>query len=307
MEYLAGTACKTELCRTNTAVTLGKFDGIHLGHQRLLAHILGQSGLTSVMFTFDLHPGNLFSDQEIKLIETQQERIHYLEQTGLDVLIAYPFTKETASMEARQFVRQILSGQLGARRIVVGEDFCFGRHRLGTVALLQEMAEECGYELIVCPKVIRAGKAVSSTRIRSLIEEGRMEEVSELLGRPFSVEGTVINGNRLGHTVGMPTANLRPEETKLLPPNGVYVADFTVKKKTYRGITNIGYKPTIGGETAPGVETWIFDFDEDIYGQEVKVELLQFVRPERKFASLEAVKAQVEQDAGYARAWKAST
>ena len=145
MEYLAGTACKTELCRTNTAVTLGKFDGIHLGHQRLLAHILGQSGLTSVMFTFDLHPGNLFSDQEIKLIETQQERIHYLEQTGLDVLIAYPFTKETASMEARQFVRQILSGQLGARRIVVGEDFCFGRHRLGTVALLQEMAEECGY------------------------------------------------------------------------------------------------------------------------------------------------------------------
>ncbi len=105
----------------------------------------------------------------------------------------------------------------------------------------------------------------------------------------------------------MPTANLRPEETKLLPPNGVYVADFTVKKKTYRGITNIGYKPTIGGETAPGVETWIFDFDEDIYGQEVKVELLQFVRPERKFASLEAVKAQVEQDAGYARAWKAST
>ena len=130
-----------------------------------------------------------------------------------------------------------------------------------------------------------------------------MEEAARLLSRPFSVEGTVMRGNRLGHTVGMPTANIRPEETKLLPPNGVYVADVTIRQQTYRGITNIGYKPTIGGETAPGVETWIFDFTEDIYGEEIKVELLQFVRPEKKFASLEAVKAQVEQDARQARAW----
>ena len=303
MEYIAGEACKTKGHLEQTAVTLGKFDGIHLGHQRLLAHILGQPGLSSVLFTFDLHPGNLFSDQEIKLIETQRERMHYLEKTGLDVLMAYPFTKETAAMEPLQFVRQILAGQLGAKRVVVGEDFCFGHRRAGTVALLAELAEEYGYELIVCPKVIREGGVVSSTRIRSLIEQGSMEEAARLLGRPFSVEGTVIRGNRLGHTVGMPTANIRPEETKLLPPNGVYVADVTIRQRTYRGITNIGYKPTIGGETAPGVETWIFDFTEDIYGEEIKVELLQFVRPERKFASLEAVKAQVEQDARQARAW----
>ncbi len=303
MEYIAGEACKIKGHLEQTAVTLGKFDGIHLGHQRLLAHILGQPGLSSVLFTFDLHPGNLFSDQEIKLIETQRERMHYLEKTGLDVLMAYPFTKETAAMEPIQFVRQILAGQLGAKRVVVGEDFCFGHHRAGTVALLADLAEEYGYELIVCPKVIQAGGVVSSTRIRSLIEQGSMEEAARLLGRPFSVEGTVIRGNRLGHTVGMPTANIRPEETKLLPPNGVYVADVTIRQQTYRGITNIGYKPTIGGETAPGVETWIFDFTEDIYGEEIKVELLQFVRPEKKFASLEAVKAQVEQDARQARAW----
>lgn len=302
MQYIVG----TEFHMKDTAVTLGKFDGIHLGHQLLLQHIWERKDLTSVMFTFDLHPGNLFSDQEIRLIETQSDRVRCLEQAGLDVLVAYPFTRETASMDPRHFVRQIIGEQLGAKLVVVGEDFRFGHHRAGDVALLREMAEECGYEVIACPKVYEDGAVVSSTRIRGLIQEGRMEETAKLLNRPFSIYGEVVHGNSLGHTVGMPTANIHPEQVKLLPPNGVYVVDFTVEGETFRGIANVGYKPTIGGETAPGVETWILDFDRDIYGKEAKVELLHFVRPERKFDSLEEVKAQVEQDAKQARAYARS-
>lgn len=299
MKYLAG----KEFQLTRTAVTLGKFDGVHLGHQLLLQHILERRDLQSVMFTFDLHPGNLFSEQEIKLTCTRNEQIHYLESKGLDVLIAFPFTKETASMEPRDFVMEILKEQLDARLIVVGEDFRFGKNRSGDVALLQAMSKECGFEVISCPKVFYQGQAVSSTRIRELIQMGSMEEAAELLGRPYVIEGTVIHGNYLGHTVGMPTANVRPAMEKLLPPNGVYVADFTVDDKTYRGVTNLGYKPTIGGETVPGTETWIFDFKKDIYDKEVRVELLHFLRPERKFASLEEVKEQVDLDAEAARSY----
>lgn len=299
MEYIAG----TEFQLNHTAVTLGKFDGIHLGHQLLLHRILEKKELTSVMFTFDLHPCNLFSDQELRLIDTQEERIRFLERTGLAYLIAFPFTRDTAAMDPRVFVKEILVDKLGARLVVVGEDFRFGHKRAGDVELLSDLSGKYGFEVVSYPKLIEDGGVVSSTRIRSLIEAGRMEEAAALLGRPFSFLGLVIHGNKLGRTVGMPTANLRPEPGKLLPPDGVYVADIRMdgKERTYRGITNVGYKPTVGGETVPGVETWIFDFEGDLYGRELEVRLLSFVRPERKFESLQAVRAQVEHDARTAR------
>lgn len=300
MIYIEGTDFKLD----QTAVTLGKFDGIHLGHQLLLQTIWERKDLTSVMFTFDLHPGNLFSDQEIKLLDTPEERIKLLSQTKLSYLIAYPFTRETAAMEPEFFVRQILQEQLGAKLVVVGEDFHFGHKRAGDVALLQKLSAECGFEVIACPKVVCADDVVGSTRIRALLQEGRMEEVRLLLGRAFSVTGTVIHGNQLGRTVGMPTANIRPDDRKILPPNGVYVSDVLLDGNVYRGITNVGYKPTVGGEKTPGVETWIFDFEENLYDRELKVELLHYVRPERKFASLAEVKRQVEQDAEIARTYQ---
>lgn len=300
MKYIEGTDFKLE----NTAVTLGKFDGIHLGHQLLLNTIWEREDLTSVMFTFDLHPGNLFSDQEIKLLLTPEERIQFLKETKLSCLIAYPFTRETASMDPEFFVRRILQEQLGAKLVVVGEDFHFGHKRAGDVALLQKLSAECGFEVIACPKVVCEGDVVGSTRIRALLQEGRMEEVNHLLGRPFSVTGTVVHGNQLGRTVGMPTANICPDDRKILPPNGVYVSDVYFDGRKYRGITNIGYKPTVGGEEKPGVETWILDFEGDLYDRELKVELLHFVRPERKFDSLAEVKQQVEQDAVVAKEYK---
>lgn len=299
MQYISGNGFRLR----DTAVTLGKFDGIHLGHQLLLRQVLGRRDLSSLLFTFDLHPGNLFSDQEIRLISTQKEKIRFLADTGLSYLIAFPFTKETAGLDPRVFIQQILVDRLGARLVVVGEDFHFGRGRSGSVELLREMAGELGFEVVSFPKLVVDGGVVSSTRIRSCIEKGEMEAAARLLGRPFSFLGTVVHGNQLGRTVGMPTANLRPGAEKLLPPNGVYAADILVEGRKYRGITNVGFKPTVGGETAPGVETWIFDFEQDLYGQEIEVQLLGFIRPERKFGSLAAVKQQVELDAQKARAW----
>ncbi len=299
MHYIKG----KDFFLKDTAVTLGKFDGFHLGHQELLNDVINAAGLKSVVFTFDLNPHNLFSEKETKLIDTNEERSRSLAKSDLDYLIDYPFTRETADTEPEDFVKNVLVGHLDAKRITVGEDFRFGKGGHGDVALLQELSVLYGFRVKVFDKLVMDGDTVSSTRIRTLIEEGKMEEANRLLGRPYNVTGEIIHGNNLGHTVGMPTINQRPAPEKILPPFGVYVSDIYLDGKKYRGITNIGIKPTIGSESFPGVETWLFDFNENVYGHFAKVCLLSFVRPERKFASIEEVKKQVEIDAGKAKAW----
>lgn len=300
MEFISG---KTDFQLHNSAVTLGKFDGLHKGHQKLIHKIvdLKKDGYTSVMFTFMFHPSTLFSNKEIDLIYTEEEKRIKLEQSGLDVMISYPFTNETASMEAEDFVKDVLVDRIDAKVIVVGDDFHFGHNRRGDVALLKELSKKYGYEVISYEKVNFHDEVVGSTSIRHEIEQGNMELANELLGRPYSIIGEVLHGRKIGRTLGVPTTNLIPSSDKLLPPNGVYASRTIIDGKSYEGVTSIGYKPTVGADKSRGVETFIFDYDADLYGKIIEVEIYGFERGEVKFDSLDELKEQMQKDIIFAK------
>jgi len=295
MEYIAG---NTDFKYKNSAVTLGKFDGLHLGHQQLIDIVISykEQGLKAVMFSFLLHPGNLFSDKEFELIYTEEEKLAKLKRCGVDALISYPFTEETRAMEPEDFIKQILVDQLDAKIIVVGDDFRFGIHRKGDVKLLQEYEKTYGYKVIACEKKKWKNEVISSSLIRKALKEGNMEAVNAMLGQPYMIRGEVVHGRRIGRTIGMPTTNLIPSTSKLLPPCGVYASKTLIGDKYFPGVTNIGYKPTVGEEEYIGVETFIFDFDDDLYGKMIEVELFYYMRPELKFGSLEELVIKMRED-----------
>lgn len=283
----------------NTVVALGKFDGLHLGHQALLKEVLQykKNGFTSVIFTFDVSP-RMFFQKENKFILSKEERRKQLEKWEIDYMIEYPFTKETASLSPEEFLKQVLVKQLGAKVIVVGEDFRFGYQRSGSVTTLQEYEEKYGYQVKVIEKQMLHEKEISSTLIRDSIEEGNMELAKELLGGYYSFQGEVVHGNHLGSTLlNMPTANMIPGKDKVIPAYGVYVARVSIQDEVYYGITNVGSKPTVEQGEAVGIETFLFDFNKDIYGESITVELLHHVRREQKFQSLEELKEQMHKDA----------
>lgn len=278
-----------------TAVSLGKFDGLHLGHQLLVERILKKKkeGLKSLIFTFD------FGDRPVLLLP--QEREELLRRRGVDYLLECPFVEEISHMEAEDFVKEILVRRLHARYLAVGTDFHFGHHRKGDYRLLKRMGAEYGFEVEVVEKACWQGEEISSSRIRRELEQGNMELVGQLLGYAYSVTGEVLHGRKIGRTLGLPTINLLPEERKLLPPNGVYATRTVIAGEIFEGITNIGYKPTVGGETRRGVETYLFDLDRDLYGEILTVRFYGFERPEKKFASLEELKNRIEQDVEWGR------
>ena len=300
MKYIAG---RTEFQLHNTVVTLGKFDGLHRGHQLLIKYIMEQKkvGFTAVMFSFMYHPGNLFSDKEINLIYTEEEKRYLLEQSDLDVLISYPFTEKTASMEPEAFIKEVLVEKLDVKKVVVGSDFCFGHNRKGNVDLLRIMSEVYDYELIVFDKLKINEQIIGSSYIRSLIAEGNIDEANDLLGMPFTIMGEVQHGRKIGRTLGFPTTNLIPPEQKSLPPNGVYVSKTKINGILYPGITNIGYNPTVGTTPERRVETFLFDFDADLYGYQIEVALYTQVREEVQFNSVKELKEQISRDIIYGR------
>ena len=281
-----------------SAVAIGKFDGIHLGHQKLLTKVMEQkkNGLQTVIFTFDPSPAALFSTGKMKELMTREEKRAVFEQIGIDVLIEFPLTIETAATEPERFVREYLSEKLKATVIAAGTDLSFGKKGAGNAELLYSLAKECGYHVEIIDKVSFAGEEISSTLIRESVEKGEMEKVTALLGMPYKVQGIVEHGRKLGRTLGMPTVNIVPEEGKLLSPNGVYYSKVWVEGQDYRAISNIGFKPTVSDTERLGVETYLYDFDADIYGKEIVVELLSYKRSERKFDGVEALKQQIHCD-----------
>lgn len=300
MEYICG---KTEFQYHNSCVTLGKFDGLHRGHQLLFSylHQYQQLAYNTVIFTFDYHPGNLFLAREMDLIYTEEEKRELLNEMGPDVLISYPFTKESASMEPEEFIAKILIQQLDAKLIVVGSDYRFGRGRRGDVAMLEAYAKVYGYQLIACDKLTLDGEVISSSRIRRELSLGHLEIVHKMLGRPYSITGTVVTGRQLGRTIGIPTVNILPHPHKLLPPYGVYASKIWVQGSLYYGVTSIGCKPTVEDSGQTSVETHIFDFNQTIYGQEIKVELYTYMRAEEKFSSIQELQENVKKDIEWAK------
>ena len=279
-------------------VAIGKFDGIHRGHQYLLKYLedYRKDGYKIVIFTFDPSPAAFFSKQEYKGVTTRDEKRHIFERLGVDVLIEYPLTKESAGISPEDFIEDILIGRLHVKCVVCGKDFTFGREGKGNTALLQAYGSRRGFEVKVCEKVKQDGVEISSSLIRSVIEEGKMEEAARYIGAYYSVTGVVSRGRQIGRTLGMPTVNIVPEADKLLPPYGVYEALISYRGGHYKGITNVGVKPTVTDEKKPVVETYIFDFDEDLYDRVITVNLIRMVRPERKFDSLDELKEQIKND-----------
>lgn len=300
MEYIAG---NTDFIYKNTVVTLGKFDGLHLGHQELIDQVISykKQGLTAVMFSFLMHPGNLFSDKEFELIYTEEEKVAKLNHSGIDVLISYPFTEETRLMEPEDFIREILVKKLDVKVIVVGKDFRFGYRAAGDVTFLKQKAADYGYQVIDCEKRTWKNEVISSSAIRKALKQGDIESANAMLGKPYFIRGEVLHGRRIGRTIGMPTTNLIPSTTKLLPPCGVYVSKTLIDGKYHGSVTNIGYKPTVGEEEFIGVETFIFDYDGDLYGEMIEVELHYYMRTELKFDSLEELIIKMREDIIFAK------
>lgn len=295
MEYIAG---NTDFKFKNTAVTLGKFDGLHRGHQHLMNQAISykEQGLTAVMFSFLLHPENLFSDKEFELIYTEEEKLSKLNRSGIDALISYPFTEQTRNMEPEEFIKEILIEKLDAKVIIVGNDFRFGLHRKGDVTLLKHFEETYGYKVIANEKRKWKNEIISSSAIRKALKEGNMEAANAMLGLPYMIRGEVVHGRRLGRTIGMPTTNIIPSSSKLLPPCGVYATKTLIDGVYHMGVTNIGYKPTVGADDYIGVETYIFDFDKDLYGEILEVEFYDYLRPELKFGSIEELVTRMRED-----------
>lgn len=281
-----------------SVVTLGKFDGIHKGHSKLLRKVKELAGITykTVIFTFAVHPNAYLRGDKPKVLMTNIERYEFLSGENYDYLIECPFVKEIASMEPEDFVEEILIKQLKAAHIVVGSDFHFGHARRGNVDVLKRYERNGCFHVHIVEKEKYEGRDISSTFVRSEVEMGRMEEVMELLGHPYTIVGEVEYGRQLGRTLGIPTTNIMPPDNKLLPPYGVYFTRTIIDGKSYKGITNIGCKPTIADELKRGVETYLFDFSGNLYGKTLTVEVYKYERQEMKFKSIEALKEKMESD-----------
>ena len=281
-----------------SAVAIGKFDGIHLGHRKLLNRVLEQKkdGLKAVVFTFDPPPEEFFTGQVIKQLFTREEKRLAFEKMGIDILIEFPLTEITVATDPEDFVRRILVHQINADYIAAGTDVSFGDKGRGDQHLLRSLSRELGYELDLIDKVRLDGEEISSTRVRLEIADGNMPMARRLLGSGYSISGIVEHGRHIGHTIGVPTINILPPDNKLLPPYGVYSSNVYLDGVVYKGMTNIGRKPTISEKEKVGVETYIYDFNEDVYGKLMEVELLEFLRPEMKFDSIEDLKKQIQSD-----------
>lgn len=281
-----------------TAVALGKFDGIHLGHRKLLNLILEQKkqGLLAVVFTFDPAPLVFLTGKSFGELTTREEKRRIFEEMGIDVLIEFPMNKDTAATPPEEFIKRYLARQMHMAFVAAGEDLSFGDKGKGDCELLKKYAKDFDYRVEIIEKVKYEGTEVSSTYLRNLVEAGQMELVSGLLSGPYSFYGEVVHGKQLGRTIGMPTVNVKPEEGKLLPAFGVYYSTVEAKGLLYNAITNIGFKPTVDDTKTPIVESYLYDFAGDLYGASIRVDLLSYKRPEMKFESVDALKKQMQED-----------
>lgn len=293
---------KTEF--NNSVVTIGTFDGVHLGHQKILKMLQNEASSIngeSILFTFYPHPRMVvFPDSHnLKLIQTIDEKIESLRDFGLDNLIIYPFTKEFSRLTAYEFVRDILVNKLKVKKLVIGYDHQFGRNREGDIEFLKETANIFDFEVIEISAQEIDEVNVSSTKIRNSLLDGNIEKANGFLGRSFSVEGEVVKGNMLGREIGYPTINIQLSNThKIMPLDGVYAVKILIQGVQYNGMMNIGQNPTVRDKTIDlkKYEAHVFDFNEEIYGEQVKILFHHYIRKEKSFDNLEELKAQIQTD-----------
>jgi riboflavin kinase / FMN adenylyltransferase len=291
-------------------VTIGNFDGLHLGHQALLREVVDYSharGRAAAVYTFDPHPRRILQPSDpVPRITSRDQLEHGLRSIGIDVLIREPFTRELSTLAPADFVEQILAQRLAPSVLMVGRDFHFGRQRSGSDDLLQQLGPRFGFEVRIMGQVSVDGADVSSTRVRQLVQAGQVDQVIPLLGHAYSIWGRVVRGDQRGRTIGFPTANLEPEND-LIPAPGVYATTVSQFKgpdpvePRILSITNVGRRPTFGGGEVR-VETHLIEFDGDLYGARLAVDFWQRVRAEQRFGSVDALREQIARDCQTARA-----
>lgn len=282
-------------------VTSGTFDGVHIGHQKILSRLIElakEKGGETVVVTFWPHPRFVLHPEEdtLKLLSTFEEKAALFADMGIDHLVQIPFTKAFSQLSSDEFIRKILVNKISTRYLVIGYDHRFGKNREGSFEYLKEHAHEYGFEVEEIPRQDVDHIGVSSTKIRNALNEGDVHTAREYLGRPYNIHGQVTYGKKVGRSIGFPTANLQMIETyKLIPADGVYAVRVQIQGLTYDGMMNIGFRPTVDGSTRQ-VEVHMFDFDQLIYGEKVNVLVIERIRDEIKFNGVEALKAQLEKD-----------
>jgi riboflavin kinase/FMN adenylyltransferase len=289
-----------------SAVTIGVFDGVHRGHQHLVALLCERAraeGLAAVALTFNPHPRTVLRPgSAITYLTSLEERVELLQALGLDAVGVLAFTSELAQLSPRDFLA-LLVDELQMRLLMVGPDFALGRNRSGTIGVMRQVGEELGFRVEVAPLLAEDGEKVGSSSVRQALSQGDVELVARLLGRPFSLRGPVVTGDRRGSRLGFPTANIAIGLDRALPEYGIYVTRAYVRETAHESCTSIGIRPTFDVEPRPTVETFILDFDEDIYGQEMRIEVLERLRGELKFESADELVAQMHRDVEQARAY----
>lgn len=281
-----------------SVVVLGNFDGVHKGHQKLFTTALNKAkaqGRVAIALSFYPHPTWVLGHHPKPLIMSRRDRKNKVMSSGMDVFIEYPFTKAFARISPETFFKEVLVDKLNAKVVVVGSNYFFGKDKKGDVSYLRTLGEKYNVEICAVDTVQEDGCVISSTHIRQLIIEGKMEKANELLDHPYTIVGTVVHGRKLGRTIGFPTINLIADPDRVYPPNGVYATKVKVYNQYYVGITNVGYNPTVGN-TIKMIETHICDFESTLYGEEVEVAFYHFIRAEKKFNNIEELSAQINQD-----------
>ena len=285
----------------NAVVTSGTFDGVHLGHQKILKRLNEVAELTngeSVVITFYPHPRSVISpdNQIVKLLSTLEEKIELLEKSGVNNLLIVPFTREFSELSSEEFIQKILIDTIGTKTLVIGYDHRFGKNREGGFDYLKLNKEKYGFQIEEISRQDIENVGVSSSKIRKALQEGDVPSADHFLGRNYSLSGVIVKGKQLGRTIGFPTANIQVREiAKLIPLDGVYAVKVYYKDEAFGGMLNIGNRPTVDG-TFQTVEVNIFDFDQEIYGEKLTVEFLQKIRNEQKFNGLDELKAQIAKD-----------
>ena len=287
-----------------TVLTLGVFDGLHLGHQLIVSRVVErarEAGAVPTVVTFDPHPrAVLHPESAPPLLQTFDQKVEAFGVLGVEQTIVVRFTPEFAEVRAEEFLRDVVHERLHAREVYLGRGFAFGRGREGDITLLRRVSRELGFHADEVPEVRLRGQRISSSRIRELLSAGSVNLARRMLGRPYGVEGRVVRGNERGRQLGFPTANLRPDN-RVIPRGGVYVTATLIDGAWRRSVTNVGVRPTFEKEAEPSVETFVMDWGGDLYGDVVRVRFLHRLRDERRFSSVEELRRQIELDASRAR------
>jgi riboflavin kinase/FMN adenylyltransferase len=286
----------------NAVITIGNFDGVHIGHQALFHEVIEKADSidgTSIAMTFDPHPVRVLQkNNNPPLITLHEQKIELIERTGIEILICIPFTNQFASLSAEDFIKSLLIDKIGMKAVVVGGDYTFGKNREGNLAVLKSYAPQLGYEVIVADWIKAArniSDRISSTKIRELVTAGNLEPASKMLGRHYQIRGRVVRGrDRGGKLLGIPTANINLQD-ELCPKTGIYAVTVEYDNRIYKGVANIGYSPTFDDNEFT-VEVHLLDFAENIYDEKIRVNFIERIRDEKKFADISELKEQINQD-----------